>query len=78
MPIPKINIFLVEVICMCVYTVNLPPDTLPPWRQCVWKQCDPRPHLIMSTSGGVQEKEINSSFGSILRRSKAELLYSNT
>ena len=32
-----------EAICMCVYTVKLPPDTLPPWRQFGCRQCDLRP-----------------------------------
>ena len=36
--------FLVEAICMCVYIVKLPPDTLPPWRQFGWRQCDLRPN----------------------------------
>ena len=48
MPIIKINIyifFLVEAICMCVYIVKLPPDTLPPYRQFGWRQCDLRPNL---------------------------------
>ena len=45
MPIIKIKIYiyLEEAICMCVYIVKLPPDTLPPWRQFGWRQCDLRP-----------------------------------
>ena len=45
MPHIKINIYiiLVEAICICVYIVRLPPDTLPPWRQFGWRQCDLRP-----------------------------------
>ena len=39
-------IFLVEAICMCVYTVKLPTDTLPPWRQFGWRQCDLRPNFM--------------------------------
>ena len=49
MPIIKINIyiFLVEAICMCVYIVKLPPDTLPQWRQFGWRQCDLRPFILI-------------------------------
>ena len=32
-----------KAICMCVCTVKLSSDTLPPWRQFDWRQCDLRP-----------------------------------
>ena len=34
---------------MCVYIVKLPPDSLPPWRQFGWKQCDLRPLEVLYT-----------------------------
>ena len=39
----NIFFFLLEAICMCVYIVQLPPDTLPPWRQFGWRKFDLRP-----------------------------------
>ena len=31
---------------MWVYIVKLPPDTLPPWRQFGWRQCDLRTIML--------------------------------
>ena len=36
-----------EAICVRVYTVKMPPDTLPPWRQFGCRECDLRPPIDM-------------------------------
>ena len=51
---------------MCVYIVKLPPDTLPPWRQIGWRQCDLRPYtVIIEGVKGAGKMKIFGIFGKI-------------